>query len=166
MVLIRSIIFTILIPGAVVGYIPYVLYHVSFTEFDIGLFRFLGITLFLVGLPIYGETVLAFLLKGGTPAIWFTRPLRFILGEEPGTLVADGIYKRSRNPMYLGVLLMVFGEALYFEKYILVVYALVCILFFHIVVVFIEEPHLKRKHGAEYERYLREVPRWIGTRNR
>lgn len=165
MLIIRTILFTLLVPGVVAGVIPYYLCQRSETEFNIGGFHFLGLTAFLLGLPIFGESVLAFLLKGGTPAVWFTKPLRFLIGEEPEKLVSHGIYTRSRNPMYLGVLLVVFGEAIYLERFALMVYALFLVLIFYCVVVFIEEPHLQRKHGDDYQRYLREVPRWFGRRN-
>jgi protein-S-isoprenylcysteine O-methyltransferase Ste14 len=36
--------------------------------------------------------------------------------------------------------------------------------FFHFVVVFIEEPHLRTRHGKEYTTYCSRVPRWLGIR--
>src|SRR2546427_10525595 len=43
-----------------------------------------------------------------TPAIFFSRRLRLLIGEEPGGLVSGGLYRFSRNPMYFGVLMVVF----------------------------------------------------------
>ena len=49
-------------------------------------------------------------VSGGTPAIYFTRHLKFLIGEEPPS-GPQGLYRFSRNPMYVGVLLAVFGQA-------------------------------------------------------
>jgi len=65
----------------------------------------------LAGTLIYALCLIRFLAAGGTPAIFFTRPLRFLIGEEPEGLVSGGLYRFSRNPMYLGVLMAVFGQA-------------------------------------------------------
>jgi protein-S-isoprenylcysteine O-methyltransferase Ste14 len=101
-------------------------------------------------------------VSGGTPAIFFTRRLRFVLGEEPPKLVRRGLYRLSRNPMYVGVLLAVFGQALIFASPQVAFYGAVLWLCFHIVVVFLEEPHLREERGASYDEYCRQVPRWLG----
>jgi protein-S-isoprenylcysteine O-methyltransferase Ste14 len=103
-----------------------------------------------------------FLAKGGgTPAIWFTRHLRFLLGEEPRAIVRQGLYRFSRNPMYLSVAAVVFGEAWLFGSVLLLLYAIAVSVCFQLVVVFLEEPHLRRKCGASYAEYCRKTPRWI-----
>ncbi len=71
-----------------------------------------GWFLIVPGALIYLSCLIRFLLAGGTPAIFFTRPLRFLIGEEPKALVADGLYRYTRNPMYVGVLLAVIGQAI------------------------------------------------------
>jgi protein-S-isoprenylcysteine O-methyltransferase Ste14 len=68
--------------------------------------------------------------------------------------------------MYLAVVCVLFGEALFFAPPDLLVHALGIWLFFHAVVVLIEEPHLRRVHGETYDRYCREVSRWIPRRQR
>ena len=63
--------------------------------------------------------------------------------------------------MYVTVGCFLVGETLYFESLILLGFLLFLWLDFHLFVVFYEEPTLRRMFGAEYERYVREVPRWI-----
>lgn len=113
------------------------------------------------GMAIYLLCLVRFLAAGGTPAIFFTRPLRILIGEEPRAFVADGLYRFSRNPMYAGVLMAVFGQAIWFASERLAVYGLVLFGCFHAVVVWVEEPHLRKQNGEPYLRYCRTVPRWV-----
>ena len=87
-----------------------------------------------------------------------SRPLKFLLGEEPSTLVDRGLYRGSRNPMYVGVLLVLFGQAIVRASPNVAWYGLA----FHLTVVFQEEPHLRRERGPSYDEYWRHVPRWFG----
>lgn len=114
------------------------------------------------GAAIYAICLVDFLRSGGTPAIFFTRPLKLVLGEEPGTLVRNGLYRVSRNPMYLGVVTAVFGEALLYASRPVAVYAAALWMVFHLVVVLLEEPHLRKVRGAAFDEYCRQVPRWLG----
>ncbi len=116
----------------------------------------------IAGIMIYLITAISFLVKGkGTPAIWFTKVIGFIIGEEPVKMVSSGLYDYSRNPMYLGVILTVFGESLFFGYSLLLRYAVLLFVIFHLVVVFIEEPHLENKFDEEYKAYKKRVRRWV-----
>jgi len=162
--LIRLIIFTAIIPGLVVGYIPYSV-HNYLEIFDIGIYKYFGLFVITLGFALYLWSALSFLLKGkGTPTIWLAKHLKFLIGEEPIKLVSSGLYKMSRNPMYLGVLNIAFGQAIFFESRAILIYAGLLSVFFHLVVILLEEPHLKKKHGQEYVDYINQVPRWIGIR--
>ena len=126
----------------------------------------LGWLVVALGAAIYAMCLMRFLASGGTPMIWFMRPVRAFFGEEPSKLVMSGLYRHSRNPMYLGVLTAIFGQAIAFGSRAVAEYGLLVALIFHLVVVVIEEPHLRSKQGAAYEEYCRQVPRWLGrTRN-
>ena len=151
--------FTVLVPGAVGFYVPFsLLKHASLR----GGGWATGWLPIAVGTLLYGFSLIRFLLAGGTPAIFFTRHLRALIGEEPGALEAGGPYRFSRNPMYLGVWLVVMGQAILFASKGIAIYSLVLFLLFHVVVVFIEEPHLRAEHGARYAQYCGKVPRWFG----
>jgi protein-S-isoprenylcysteine O-methyltransferase Ste14 len=81
----------------------------------------------------------------------------------PENLVVVGFYRYVRNPMYLGFitgwigLWIVFGQA----NLVAVVIAFAVVLSVALFVVLYEEPVLRRKFGADYEQYCRNVPRWI-----
>lgn len=79
----------------------------------------------------------------------------------PKHLVTTGLYRYSRNPMYVGVLIIVIGWALAFRSATIAWYALALAALFHARVVFFEEPWLARTHGAEFDAYRSKVPRWL-----
>jgi protein-S-isoprenylcysteine O-methyltransferase Ste14 len=80
--------------------------------------------------------------------------------DPPKLLVARGLYRVVRNPMYVGVLLVLLGESLVFGSWDLLRYAVLVWLCFHLFVVLYEEPALRRKFGASYEDYCQRVWRW------
>jgi protein-S-isoprenylcysteine O-methyltransferase Ste14 len=75
--------------------------------------------------------------------------------------VVEGLHRYIRNPMYIGVLLVVLGQAFLFWSRALAEYAAFLWLAFHVFVLLYEEPTLRRQFGNEYEAYRRRVPRWI-----
>lgn len=82
----------------------------------------------------------------------------------PKHLVTVGLYRVSRNPMYVAVGTVVIGFALGYRTVALWGYAVVVVLAFHLRVVTYEEPWLARTFGAEWLAYRDRVPRWFGPR--
>jgi protein-S-isoprenylcysteine O-methyltransferase Ste14 len=159
---IKGLLFSILIPGTVAGYIPYRLTKDRLHDLNLETIHWLGLPVMCVGIIVYLWTITSFLLRGkGTPAIWFTGALHWLIGKEPARLVSSGLYKYSRNPMYLGVMITVSGEALFFQQSVLLRYLLLLLVIFYLVVVVIEEPHLEQKFGEEYKTYRKKVRRWL-----
>jgi protein-S-isoprenylcysteine O-methyltransferase Ste14 len=156
---IRGIIFTVLVPGTIAVYVPL---RMSERLTPRGGPWDVGWLLISAGALGYLWCFLRFLMSGGTPAIFFTRPVRLLIGEEPRRLVQGGLYRVSRNPMYVSVLLVIFGQALRFGSWSITEYGLLVWLGFHIVVVLLEEPHLREERGPSYDEYRRRVPRWLG----
>ena len=158
MLVLRATLFTILMPGIVTIYIPQLLIA-GIAPVEDG-WRFLGLLPITIGAMGYFISALEFLVRGGgTPALFITKPLRFLIGEEPKDLIESALYKRSRNPMYLSVIAVILGESLLFESRAVLIYAIVLWALFHFVVVFVEEPHLRERPG--YEEYFARVPRWL-----
>ena len=158
MLWIRGLVFTFLVPFVIGVLVP--------SRIDNGSPRgglwSIGWLIVAIGATTYALCLFRFLASGGTPAIFFTRRLKCLLGEEPSTLVDRGLYRVSRNPMYVGVLLVVFGQAIVRASLDVAEYGLALWLAFHITVVVLEEPHLRRERGPSYDEYCRRVPRWIG----
>ena len=159
MLWLRGIIFSIVVPGTVAVLVPQRLRQGS--EAATGWWQ-LGWLLLAGAILMYLRCLLSFLASGGTPAIFFVGPLRFVLGEEPRVLVRGGLYRFSRNPMYLSVLTAIVAQAMIYKSANIATYAAATAVAFHLVVVLIEEPHLARERGLEYGQYCRRVPRWLG----
>jgi protein-S-isoprenylcysteine O-methyltransferase Ste14 len=155
----RGLIFTVLVPF-VVGYlVPQNLRGSAAVA--TGAWQ-LGYLLFAAGALLYLWCLVCFLLAGGTPAVFFTRPLSFLIGKEPPDVVRTGPYRYSRNPMYVGVVAAIFGHALLYRSRPVLVYGACAAIVFYLVVVLLEEPHLRKARGEAYQAYLRRVPRWLG----
>ncbi len=82
----------------------------------------------------------------------------------PEHLVVSGLYRFSRNPMYVAVLLILFGWALMFRARALLTYASIVGVLFVVRVMLFEEPFLARTHGEQWVKYRTRVPRWFGRR--
>jgi protein-S-isoprenylcysteine O-methyltransferase Ste14 len=119
--------------------------------------RILGVALLLVGGALVVETTARFALQGrGTPAPW----------APPERFVERGSYRFVRSPMYLGVILLILGQALLLGREILYAWAVVAWLIFELSLVTWEEPQLRRRFGESYDDYRRRVRRWLPTRPR
>jgi len=79
----------------------------------------------------------------------------------PKRLVVVGLYRYSRNPMYLAVGAILAGWAIAFASPGLLAYAVAIVAAFHVRVVRAEEPFLSRMHGREWTEYSNRVPRWL-----
>lgn len=163
MLWVRGIVFTVLVPGVVGFFLPSIVDPRARLR---GGISDAGWLLVAAGMLTYALCLVRFLAAGGTPAIYFARRLRLLIGEEPGGLVSGGPYRFSRNPMYVGVLLVVFGQAVLFASTPLAVYGCAVFLFFHLMIVFFEEPHLRVTRGRSYDLYCKAVPRWLGLPGR
>jgi protein-S-isoprenylcysteine O-methyltransferase Ste14 len=84
--------------------------------------------------------------------------------DPPKRLVAGRLYRLTRNPMYVGVLMAVLGDAIVLRSIAIVEYAAVIAILFHLFVVYYEESALRRKFGESYVQYSARVPRWFGRR--
>lgn len=79
----------------------------------------------------------------------------------PKIVVAAGVYQFMRNPMYFGLVLILLGESLLFESWILLAYCAVIWVALHLLVTLYEEPALAKKLGASYQEYCKQTPRWV-----
>ena len=149
-----TLVFALVVVGPVVALVPWVVsgWRLEPPLLDGEASRWIGAPLFLIGLPIWGDAALRFVRQGrGTPA-----PV-----APPVQLVVTGLYGYVRNPMYVGVLAMIFGQALFLGSRGTLIYGLCAALGFHLFVVLYEEPALRDRFGAEYLAYCRQVHRWI-----
>lgn len=116
-------------------------------------FRFYaGIFMAACGLTVAVWTVHLFLRVGkGTPAPW----------SPPKTLVVQGPYQYTRNPMITSVVWMIGAESLLIGSWPLAAWMLVFAIGNTIYIARVEEPALEKRFGKTYQRYKANVPRWI-----
>lgn len=150
----KTLIFTLIVPATIAVWLPLLIVSSPGARGSISLdgFRYAGLVGILIGASIYVWCAWDFTFAGkGTPA-----PI-----DPPKQLVVRGLYKYVRNPMYVGVLSLILGQAIWFQSRALFGYAALVFLLFFAFVVFYEEPTLRKKFGQSYERYCKNVPRWI-----
>ena len=118
---------------------------------NLGIHSF-GLLIFVVGFVVMLWCIVSFAVQGrGTLS-----PI-----DPTKKLVIVGLYKFSRNPMYVGVALMLIGEAMFFKSANLWIYSLLVLVVFHVFIILVEEPRLKKDFGEEYKAYCAKVGRWI-----
>jgi protein-S-isoprenylcysteine O-methyltransferase Ste14 len=112
----------------------------------------IGYTLTALGLFLLLWCVRDFLVSGrGTMAPW----------DPPKRLVIVGLYRFTRNPMYVAITLLLCGWILAVGSTWLAWYTLVLVMAFHLRVVLYEEPRLEKLFGEEWRKYSASVPRWF-----
>ena len=153
--LLRNLFFTILQPGLVAALIPYWITgekvkKIFSTPFQV--FQYIGILLLLIGLVIMFDCIIRFAVLGrGTlsPA------------DPTKKLVIQGLYRFSRNPMYVGVMMILMGEVVFSQSSDLLIYLLCIFIAFNLFVVLVEEPRLRKDFGEDYIKYCQKVNRWV-----
>jgi protein-S-isoprenylcysteine O-methyltransferase Ste14 len=76
-------------------------------------------------------------------------------------LVVRGLYRYSRNPMYVGAMTLLAGEAIFWWSSAVAVYAAVVFIAFNLFILLHEEPRLERAFPGQYGEYRRRVRRWF-----
>jgi protein-S-isoprenylcysteine O-methyltransferase Ste14 len=146
----KNLLFTFFVPGTVAIYMP--LYLTRGAVAGSGPWQLAAALLFGLGGSIYTWCIWDFASFGrGTPA-----PI-----DAPKQLVVRGLYRYSRNPMYVGVLSTILGWVVLYRAAHLLLYGLSVATAFQCFVVFYEEPHLRHLFGTSYEEYQKRVGRWL-----
>lgn len=155
--IILSILTILIVALAAFLVIPYffLAYELAVMPAQIGIQEILACLLIIVGLGLFIWVVFAYIRYGeGTPAP-FNPPKKF---------VAVGAYHVTRNPMYVGALITLIGEALLLRAPWMLLFVVFLYLIFNFYVKFEEEPRLVKRFGASYKAYMNKVPRWITLR--
>ena len=140
-----SFVFLLIAPGFFAGVVPWWITRWQLQPPLLGIvsLRVLGALLIAAGIRPLLDSFARFALQGlGTPAPVF--PTKH--------LVVTGFYRHLRNPMYVGVTAVIFGQGLLFGRFWLCTYVFVLLS---------EETKLTRSFGDEYREFRNNVPRWI-----
>ena len=115
----------------------------------------LEISIFILsaGILIFVNPVLQFIKSKTT-----VNPIQF---EEVNKLVTSGIFRYSRNPMYLGMLMIVLSTSIFYLNIYSILTPLLFILWINKFQIKREEEFLIEKFGDEYITYKKKTRRWI-----
>ncbi len=149
MIWLRAALFGALAPGTILILLPFVLVTRGIgPRLDLGTWRLSGLVPLAMGLTVILWCFVDFIQRGrGTPAPY----------EPPRRLVVGGLYRFVRNPQYIGLVLVMVGEALLAGAIVLFGYAALLAVRYHLVVKYYEEPILNRRFGEAYGRYCKAV---------
>jgi protein-S-isoprenylcysteine O-methyltransferase Ste14 len=148
----KSALFAILLPGTVTALVPSLIISRGRAPIPSNPIYLLALLPLAVGISVLLRCIWDFAASGGGTLA----PV-----DPPKYLVVRGLYRYVRNPMYVGVLLILFSEAWLFDSRALLSYAIGCFVTVHTFVLLYEEPHLRRKFGAVYVSYCETVNRWL-----
>lgn len=149
MLFLRALISFLVLPGTFAGLIP--AWIVS-SDHARGQGWISGSVPLVVGAVVLLWCVRDFYVSGkGTLAPW----------NPPKRLVIVGLYRFTRNPMYVGISLSLAGWSLLAASPLLAGYTVILTIGFHLRVVLYEEPRLAKQFGEEWASYTAAVPRWL-----
>ncbi|OBF96326.1 isoprenylcysteine carboxyl methyltransferase [Mycobacterium sp. 852002-51152_SCH6134967] len=142
--------FFVIAPGTVVGVGPWLITRWELS--DAAAWRVvLGGTVIVAGLIPPIHAFIEFVRAGGTPM-----PV-----APTQRLVVTGFNRVVRNPMYVGLIIAILGQAVLFANLWLVLYAAIAWVVTASFVRWYEEPTLVRTYGSQYETYRANVRAWI-----
>jgi protein-S-isoprenylcysteine O-methyltransferase Ste14 len=150
-----SAVFFVVAPGVVAGLVPWLIsgwdVRWPMSAFGVGMIA-LGAAILVAAVLVLIRNFIRFVVEGrGTPSP--------VLQTE--RLVVGGDYRFVRNPMYLGVIGAILGQAMIFGSFALLLYALAVWATMATFVRWYEEPLLQNRYGDEYERYRQGVRAWV-----
>ncbi|MGU3654660.1 methyltransferase family protein [Mycolicibacterium sp. A43C] len=85
--------------------------------------------------------------------------------DRAATLVHTGIFRVSRNPMYVGMAGLLVAQAIQRRSWVSILPAALFVAVMQRVQIPVEERFLRERFGPDFEAYLREVPRWVDHRS-
>ena len=150
---VRSVLWTLLLPGVVAGYLPWRFFGLREARLDLGdPLHLVGLLAIAAGAALLGACIFEFARYGrGTLA-----PM-----DAPRELVVRGLYTYVRNPMYLSVATVLLGEFFLTRSRSLLAFGAIWFLIVNLFVIGYEEPTLRRRFGDSYRRYASTVGRWL-----
>ena len=138
--------------------VPAWLLRASDAQLDLDPLRALGVPLIVAGAALLIDSVFLRFAREGKGTLVPIDPPRFV--------VRGGAYQLVRNPMYVANVTLLVGVAILFASWLVLGWAVVMLVVFHLFSVAYEEPALRREFGDDYEAYRRSVGRWIPRRSR
>ena len=135
-----------ILPPTVWLIVPIYTFNNDVNTLGLGNLKYLGFPILIIGLLIY------------VISLWHWD------ANNTSTVIDDGIYKFSRHPQWLGAILILIGDIFIFNSFKALIISIIVFIGFNILIIFIEEPNLKKKYGNKYTDYCKNTNRWITFR--
>ena len=115
--------------------------------------QIVSVIILIIGLIVIVSPVVDFIKSKTT-----VNPVKF---KNVNRLVTTGIYRYSRNPMYLGMILIIISTTIYYLNFLSVFSPLIFYIWINKFQINREEIFLEDKFGSEYLKYKSKTRRWI-----
>ncbi len=113
--------------------------------------------LIIIGMTIIFSVFYLFINFGaGTPI-----PKQFVPKLATKKLVTNGVFKYSRNPFAIGMLMTLVGFGLYIKSYFMIALTIIMFIGGYLFIVYVEEPDMEQRFSKEYLEYKKKVQRWL-----
>jgi len=111
----------------------------------------LGFAIAAIGQSVRATTIgLQYIVRGGRNRRVYAKDL-----------VTGGVYAHTRNPMYVGNVLILVGLAIASNSWVCIAVLIPVYVFVCIAIVAAEERYLRERFGADFAAYCRDVPQWL-----
>ena len=131
------------LPTLVISLVPFLFFKDDYKSIDFGIFQYLGIPLIALGMVIAMVSLWQ----------WDKNP--------SNELFVEGLYKYSRNPQYLGDILILSGNVFLISSFKVLKLTIMMFIFVNILIYYVEEPKLRKEFGESYIEYCKKVNRWF-----
>jgi protein-S-isoprenylcysteine O-methyltransferase Ste14 len=116
--------------------------------------------------PPYIYIGIILFVLGWVPNIWMGLYFRKIgtsisANQIPKKLVTSGLFKISRNPNYLGMIIALIGEAVFLGSLITFIIPIIFAILITKINIPFEEKNLEKAFGKNYFNYKKQVRRWL-----
>lgn len=124
-----------------------------FPEFSFSILNSLSTISFVLGITVFATAVSSFKRQNTT-----VNPISI---EKASSLVVNGVFKYSRNPMYLGMLFILLGLTFKFNLIGGLFFTSIFMLFITIFQIKPEEVAMEKLFDQEWKDYIKNVRRWL-----
>jgi protein-S-isoprenylcysteine O-methyltransferase Ste14 len=124
-----------------------------FPEFSFSILNSLSTISFMLGITVFATAVSSFKRQNTT-----VNPISI---EKASSLVVNGVFKYSRNPMYLGMLFILLGLTFKFNLIGGLLFTSIFMTFISIFQIKPEEAAMEKLFDQEWKDYIKNVRRWL-----
>tara|TARA_Y100000748_G_scaffold86787_1_gene71838 strand:+ start:380 stop:826 length:447 start_codon:yes stop_codon:yes gene_type:complete len=124
-----------------------------FPEFSFSILNSLSTISFVLGITVFATAVSSFKRQNTT-----VNPISI---EKASSLVVNGVFKYSRNPMYLGMLFILLGLTFKFNLIGGLLFTSIFMIFISIFQIKPEEAAMEKLFDQEWKNYIKNVRRWL-----